>query len=128
MRDHLMTRVHNELQNVLFEHLRGLYGDAVIMEEDYVDILVKIPSGRLLVEVKPYRSPIYCIREALGQLLYYASLSDEPTARIQLLVAGPEIAKADDIKYLEYVRDKLNMSIAYCTPNTYDPSLWRNEG
>ena len=98
------------------------------MEEDYVDISVELPTGRLLIEVKPHYSPTYCIREALGQLLYYASRSKEPASRIQLLVAGPEVAKAEDIKYLEYVREKLNMNIAYCTPKTYDPNLWRNEG
>ncbi|MDA9774664.1 hypothetical protein N9B82_06865, partial [Saprospiraceae bacterium] len=66
--------VHNELQNRLFENLKSQFPDSyLMMEEDYIDLLLKTGDQVYLYEVKPYDSPTRCIREGLGQLMYYCS-------------------------------------------------------
>ncbi|PVY78447.1 hypothetical protein C8D92_102494 [Tamilnaduibacter salinus] len=119
---YIMSRTHNHLQNALRKRLEALYGSAAVEQEhNYIDLAVWLDAKTILVEVKSSPSPVTCVREALGQLLYYGyRLSCNPR-QLRFVVAGPSEPASADHKYLEYIRNLTGLPIVYCTPSTYAP-------
>jgi hypothetical protein len=69
-----MNLAHVQLQHELFEVLARRYGKgAVIKEEDFADLKVRHDGKLTIVEVKTDPSPMRAVREAVGQLLEYAT-------------------------------------------------------
>jgi hypothetical protein len=82
---------HNELQNSLLVELQSRFpaDKSIKLEEDNIDILRIDEQGVYhLYEVKTDGSPMKCIRQALGQLLAYASLKQEAAPDLKLYVVG----------------------------------------
>jgi hypothetical protein len=118
--EYLMTRVHNELQGALHARLQSIYGsDAVRFEENNIDLSVELDDRFILIEVKASLSPISCIREALGQMLFYAWRSKSIHPTIEYVVVGPSHPSTSDLSFIQYLSKATGISLHYCTPSTY---------
>ena len=106
-----VKQFHNELQNKLSQILQEQYPDGTVsLEENYVDVSLRESNGKLtFFEVKPYSDPIFCIRESLGQLLYYSFME----APDKLVAAGPSLIDEESQEFLKYIRSKINIEIEY---------------
>ncbi len=119
---YIMKRVHNLLQNDLRRQLENHYGKtAVKQEQGFIDLSVALPNKLILIEVKASPSPTYCIREALGQMLFYACNLNNEALNVDYLVVGPNEAGPEDRKYLGFICGQTNLMIRYCTPESYAP-------
>lgn len=104
---------HTRLQNRLLDSLRRKYGeDAVMYEEEFVDITLKEPSCRTYFEIKTRPTARLCIRDALGQLLEYAHYPGKHTAD-QLVVVGDAPATESDVLYLNTIRSQFKIPLQY---------------
>jgi hypothetical protein len=105
---------HRTIQKSLLEYLQKQTDVDVVAEEDYVDITLRKKSNGTLeiYEVKPYSNPKYCIREALGQLLYYAQWHKDANL-IRLFVVGPTPAAPVDRDFIAYIQEKLAIDFDY---------------
>lgn len=117
---YLMQRVHNQIQNKLRHQLIRLYGEAcVAQEERYVDLIVRLPSKTILIEVKSSPSPISCVREAIGQLLQYSWRLGLNGKSISYIVVGPSEPKTEDQSFFSHIASETKISLRYCTPATF---------
>jgi hypothetical protein len=107
--------IHNHLQNVFFHRLRDKYGIAVIMEEGFADIKLRLPDGSVdLFEVKSDERPRIAIRAALGQLLEYGYATTKRGQRVRsLVVAAPGALNEADAAYLAYLQRILQVELSY---------------
>jgi hypothetical protein len=109
---YIANAAHNILQKKVYEYLRERFGKAnVELEKDNIDITVNKVNVITIYEVKPYSSAIQCIREALGQLLFYSY--GIRAASQQLAVVGPNKPSLQDRKFLQYVKDSMRLPIKY---------------
>jgi hypothetical protein len=65
-----------------------------------------------LYEVKSSSYASECVREALGQILFY-SYHDQDRRTKKIYVVGQYPANEQDKGYIEYVKDKLNLDFEY---------------
>jgi hypothetical protein len=107
--------VEAQLQNELFLLLRAKYGArAVLMEHDFVDLKIVGRKGVTLVELKGDSRPRRAVREALGQLAYYACHAEAGGDVVnELVVVGPGRVSALDMAFLEHLRKRWGMPIRY---------------
>lgn len=104
---------HDALQNKLGDELRIKYGsDKVILEENHVDIKVLLDNELLFYEVKSASFASDCIREALGQVLRYVQ-RDSDLRKKSIIVAGQYEANPDEIEFIEFVKNHLNIDFTY---------------
>ena len=110
---HVATQKHNKLQETLKAKLIAKYGEEnVFMEENFVDIKV-VQSDRIyFYEVKSSAYASDCIREALGQILFYAHQEEDERPK-QLIIAGQYQPNEDEIEFMEYVKKNLNLDFGY---------------
>ncbi|QKX06761.1 hypothetical protein HN014_18180 [Aquimarina sp. TRL1] len=117
-RTYIVNSIHDKLQNQCSSYLKEKLGNSgvVKLEKDFIDIKVNLTNGKIqLYEVKPYQNPSYCIREALGQLLYYASRTTE---QIDLIaIVGPNILDTRAQSYFDYVKRNVNFPFEYISAN-----------
>lgn len=117
---YLMQRAHNEIQNKLRGLLIQQYGEsAVTQEEQFADLIVRIPEKTLLIEVKSSPSPITCIREAMGQLLQYGWKLGLGGERVAYYVVGPSAISNQDLAFINHVVAETKMPLTYCTNATF---------
>lgn len=111
--NYIATQKHNLLQEALKEKLIKLYGTrCVFLEENYVDITVKLPNIILLYEVKSAAFASDCIREALGQVIAY-SQRDTDKRNKKLIVAGQYPPNEDESAFVKYVKSNLKLNFDY---------------
>ena len=111
---------HNKLQQQFFEWLKASKSDpdgkTCIMEKDFVDITYTENEQTELYEVKTSPVPWKCMREAVGQLIYYSSL--KPTVPVKLFVVGPGTMTEIDKQFLSYIRNNFKVPFDYISfPN-----------
>lgn len=119
---HSFYTKHGEIQNALNEQLENKY-DEVGIERTLGDIRVDVlginKNGKTdprkhtydIYEVKPYDSPTECIREALGQLLYYKYMFEKNEYTVgKLIVVGKNKLEFYDKEYLKTIK-KLNKNL-----------------
>lgn len=108
---------HGEIQEALINQLSNEYNE-VGFERPLCDIRVDvlgINKNRTrnkreytydIYEVKPYDSPTDCIREALGQLIYYKYKFEKNGYIVgRLIVVGQNDLNPCDIEYLKSIQD-----------------------
>ena len=110
---------HGSIQKALVENLADKY-DEVGFERTLCDIRVDVlginGDSYDIYEVKPYVSPTECIREALGQLLYYKYQFEKSELTVgKLFVVGQNKLGFFDRQYLEKIQKSLP-KIDYITP------------
>lgn len=107
---------HKKIQNILSESLRGVYGGdaSVSLEEDFIDIKVEGKNFIDIYEIKTYESAIYCVRDAIGQLLLYASrLNNASNKRIKLIVVGLGEDNLDVVNFKKYLLNNFGFDFTY---------------
>lgn len=114
IKDVIITKKHNRLQQNLFEELVNLYGkNNVIMEKHNIDIKVEHPNQVDLYEVKIASSAKYCIRYALGQIIEYA-YNYNTTKVKNLIIVGNHKLAIEDIDYVKHIKTLLvNVNFDY---------------
>ena len=105
---------HGEIQNALIEKLKNdgnYYGKEIKLDDNKirVDVLGININGKTytydIYEVKPYESPTECIREALGQLLYYKYMFEKNGYTVgKLIVVGKNKLEFYDKEYLKTIK------------------------
>ncbi len=123
---HSFYTKHGEIQNALNEQLENKY-DEVGIERTLGDIRVDVLGIKYnnqederkntydIYEVKPYDSPTECIREALGQLLYYKYMFEKNGYTVgKLIVVGKNKLEFYDKEYLNKIKElNENLKIDY---------------
>ena len=118
---------HGKIQKALITKLASKYNE-VGFERTLSDIRVDVvginKNGKTdekeftydIYEVKPYDSPTDCIREALGQLIYYKYQFEKRELTVgKLFVVGQNKLGLLDGQYLEKIRESFPI-IDYITP------------
>lgn len=115
---------HGKIQNALIEKLKkdgNYYGREIKLDDNKirVDVLGINKNGETdiydIYEVKPYESPTDCIREALGQLLYYKYMFEKNGYTVgKLIVVGKNKLEFYDEEYLNKIKElNKNLKIDY---------------
>ena len=110
--------LHNRIQTALFEHLKSVHGEDNVGTENptgrrtLIDAVVQHSKQYTFYEIKTSQSVRQCIRDALGQLLEYAHFGSPIFIR-ELIVVSPYKTTSDVSKYLETLREKYGLPIAY---------------
>jgi hypothetical protein len=110
---YIATQKHNLLQEALKRKLVGQYGEKnVLMEEDNVDIKVIQRDKIYFYEVKSAGWAGDCVKEALGQILLYTHRDNDGRPK-HLIVAGQYEPNADELKYINYLKQNLALNFDY---------------
>jgi hypothetical protein len=110
---HIAEQKHNKLQERLKNKLVAEFGEQnVFMEENHVDIRVVQPGKIDFYEVKSSAYASNCIREALGQIFFYAHQEKDKRLK-RLIIAGQYPPNKDEIEFMEYVKKNLNLDFSY---------------
>jgi hypothetical protein len=106
---------HLRMQQMLTTQLSLLYPSAeIVCEEDFVDVLVRLPDETLLFEIKSDLSPLTVVRHALGQILEYAYHPRRTHAStVRLVIVGRRALEGDDLAYFEALKRQFELPIDY---------------
>jgi tetratricopeptide (TPR) repeat protein len=110
-----VRKKHNEIQEILLKSLQCIFGDTkVLLEKDFIDIKVETEREIILYEIKTYDKAIFCIRDAIGQLLLYSSrLKKVQNKKIKLVVVGLGVDNLDSNEFKKYLLDNFNFDFEY---------------
>jgi len=113
---------HDDIQQALYEQLCDQYPpDSVLMENDWVDLIVELPEKVIIYEVKTDRYAIDCMIKGLGQALGYAFRVEQFYKKpVELVLAGPNDFSESEIEILEYLKSQLILPVSYLKIN-YQP-------
>ena len=112
-RSYRVEQKHNKIQEILRKQLANKYGEEnVKLEENYVDVKLIQPEYLGFYEVKSSSYASECVREALGQLLFYV-YHDEDKRKKKIFVVGQYPASKQDDGYINYIKEKLNLNFEY---------------
>lgn len=106
---------HKKIQEIYLKSLQNNYGENnVKLEEDFIDIKVETNDTIYLYEIKTNDKAIYCIRDAIGQLLLYASrLKSKTKKQINLIVVGLGEDNIDSKEFNKYLLENFNFNFEY---------------
>jgi hypothetical protein len=113
-----VTHIHYQMQLSLYNSLVAAHGpDKVSCEEATssgrpADIIVSLPDGYELLEIKTARAPRDCVREALGQLLEYAYWPGSPNFNA-LWIVGPSPIDSETQEHLDGLRERFGIPVGY---------------
>jgi hypothetical protein len=114
-----VTHIHEQMQQSLYDSLVAAHGrDEVGCEQDMMssarraDIIVRLPDGYELFEIKTALAPRDCVREALSQLLEYAYWPGSPKFNA-LWIVGPSPMDSETQDYLDGLRERFGMPVGY---------------
>lgn len=104
---------HNKIQEALKEKLMKEYGENnVSLEKDFIDIKVVQPKFIALYEVKSSSYASECIKEGLGQILFY-SFNDTDKRKKKHFVVGQYPPTESDKKFIEFLKQNLKLEFYY---------------
>ncbi|MCB2074955.1 MAG: hypothetical protein H6917_04965 [Novosphingobium sp.] len=112
------NRLHNDIQNKLYAHLKGRLGAKNVGTEldtgggTAIDVATQVKNQITFYEIKTGSSVRASIRQALPQLLEYAFWPQDRRANELVIVSHLPITKAAD-RYLEFLRTEFNLPISY---------------
>lgn len=110
---YIAEQKHNKIQEVLQKQLEQKYGKSnVVLEENYVDVKVKLKNEIHFYEVKSSAFASDCIREGLGQIMSYMQKDDDNRTKL-LFIVGQYPPNQDECKYLNFVKRKLKINFDY---------------
>lgn len=115
-----VERKHAKLQKKLFNRLKKLYKKPhyeVETEPNFVDIRVEGRNKIFIYEIKTDKDPVKCIRQSLGQLLFYSFREKlyKKKKEIQLIAVGPTAENNTNStnKFSQQLVKDLNMKFKY---------------
>ena len=109
---------HNILQEKLYQKLAKKHGRNNVSVEQAsgvgtsIDLVVRHGDEFWFYEIKTADSPRACLRQAVGQLLEYAFWPGAHPAN-RLVVVGENAPDAESTKYLETLKRRFRLPIAY---------------
>lgn len=112
------NRLHNEIQNKLYAHLKDQLGAKSVGTEvdtgsgTAVDVMTQSASKLTFYEIKTGPSVRASIRQALPQLLEYAYWPDERRAHELVIVSHLPITNAAD-RYIKFLRSEFHLPLSY---------------
>jgi len=84
------------------------------MEKNYVDVEVRIGNQVTLYEIKPFDSALFCLRDALGQIMLYGwRIDSQPGIKLKLIIAGPCKITKEAKEFLNYLRRRFGKGLEY---------------
>jgi hypothetical protein len=113
-----VTHIHDQMQSALYDSLVTAHGpDKVSCEETTssgrpADVIVCLPDGYELFEIKTALAPRDCVREALGQLLEYAYWPGSPNFKA-LWIVGPSPIDRETKDHLDGLRERFGIPVDY---------------
>ncbi|MHB9010640.1 MAG: hypothetical protein ACYC49_00210 [Ignavibacteriaceae bacterium] len=112
---YVANQLHNKLQMALKSKLVAEFGpQAVKLEENFVDVMLELPSETIFYEVKSASYASDCIKEALGQILLYVSRS-KSMKRKSIVIVGQYTPNEDELEYLNFIKSQIKMPLRYET-------------
>ncbi len=112
-RSYRVEQKHNIIQEALKKSLSDRYGEEnIILEENYVDVRLIQPNYLGFYEVKSSSYASDCIKEALGQVLFY-SFQDQDDRTKKIFVVGQYPANKQDLSYIRYIKEIINVDFEY---------------
>src|SRR5262249_47668013 len=98
-----------------YNNLVRIHGaEAVLMEQDHTDLQLRLGNTITLYEVKPYRSALHCLREALGQIMFYSwRLDASLKQKLRIVIVGPCEPDADGGDFLRYLKSRFGRGLDY---------------
>lgn len=112
-RSFVVTQKHNKIQTELYNSLVKEYGEKnVSLEENFVDIKLTQKDYLALYEVKSSSYAGLCVRDALGQLLFYSSYDRDKRPRKHYVV-GQYPMTENDKEYIDFLKRNLNLEFDY---------------
>lgn len=110
---------HDDIQQALYDQLCLEYSEeCVIMENDWVDIMVNLPEKLIIYEVKSDRYASTCIMKSLGQILGYAyRMGKIHEKKIELVIAGPNEQSSSEIEVVNFLRSQIVIPVTYIKIN-----------
>ena len=113
IRETIILQTESRMQREIAEVLREQFGrSSVTREHDYADIRVT-GERHILIEVKADTVARRAIRNALGQLLFYAYRDGRPTPAPELVVVGRSVVTNDDERFLKTLKAEFGLNITY---------------
>jgi hypothetical protein len=113
-----VTHLHYEMQQSLYGSLVAAHGpDNVSCEGETssgrpADVIVRLPDGYELFEIKTALAPRDCVREAIGQLFEYAYWPGSPRFKA-LWVVGPSPIDRETQEHLDGLRERFGIPVSY---------------
>jgi hypothetical protein len=113
-----VTHIHYQMQLLLYDSLVAALGlDKVSCEGATssgrpADIIVSLPDGYELFEIKTALAPRDCVREAMGQLLEYAYWPGSPDFNA-LWIVGPSPIDSETQEHLDGLRERFGIPVGY---------------
>jgi hypothetical protein len=112
-RSYIADLKHNRIQQGLRQKLITDHGeDAVVMEENWVDIKLVSATELVFYEVKSASYASDCIEEALGQVLGYV-FRDLDERKKRIVVVGQFPPNADDERFIAFLQSNVNVEFSY---------------
>ncbi len=111
--------LHNEIQNSLFEELKGEYGAECVGTEvptgdgTSIDLVVKTDRFCWFYEIKTASTAKLCIRQAIPQLLEYAYWQGDTTLVDKLIIVSQNEITPEADAYLKLLRSSFNLNLYY---------------
>jgi hypothetical protein len=113
-----VTHIHYQMQQSLYDSLVAAHGSDKVSCEGLTssgrpaDIIVKLPDGYELYEIKTALAARDCVREALGQLLEYGYWPGSPDFKA-LWIVGPSPVDGETREHLEGLRKRFGIPVGY---------------
>jgi hypothetical protein len=113
-----VTHIHYQMQLSLYNSLVAVHGPDKVSCEGATssgrpaDVIVSLPDGYELFEIKTARAPRDCVREAFGQLLEYAYWPGSPNFNA-LWVVGPSPIDSETQEHLNGLRERFGIPVGY---------------
>lgn len=112
-KSYVASQKHNLIQIKLKDLLEEIYGvGSAVLEKNYVDVKVVLQNEICLYEVKSSAYASDCVKEALGQILFYAC-HDADERRKRLFVVGQYAPTEKEIEYINFIKKNLNIEFDY---------------
>jgi hypothetical protein len=122
-----VTHIHQQMQRSLYDSLVAAHGldkvgcEGATSSGRPADIIVSLPDGYELFEIKTALAPRDCVREALGQLLEYAYWPGSPDFN-SLWIVGPSPIDSETHEYLHGLRERFGIPVDYRHQPSATPS------
>ncbi|MBN3841103.1 hypothetical protein [Burkholderia sp. Ac-20349] len=119
---------HNALQSALYSELCTEYGEENVGTEicngsgGRIDAAARSDEDYAFFEIKVGQSLKSCIREAIGQLLEYSYWPGARSA-IELVIVGEAALDEGSARYIETLKNSLNLPISYRRVSLGDEAL-----
>jgi hypothetical protein len=113
-----VTHIHDQMQLSLYDSLVAAHGldkvacEGAMISSGSADIIVRLPEGYELFEIKTALAARDCVRQALSQLLEYAYWPGSPDFSA-LWIVGPSPIDSETQEYLHGLRGSFGMPVGY---------------